>query len=225
MCGRIARERRDLARQLGFEEISDTALPVRFNIAPTVVDVFVRRSEAGAHLEASHWGLIPVWAKDRSVGSRMFNARAETLLERSSFRTLVRSRRCIVPVSGFYEWRQSAGRGKEPLYIHRADGQPMVLAGLWTMWHDPNNDYELHSHTVVTCAPNAFMAEIHNRMPVVLPDAEAWEQWLDPRTTDPAEVLPLAGPCDDDVLEACPVSTLVNNTRNDGPELIAPALS
>jgi putative SOS response-associated peptidase YedK len=113
------------------------------------------------------------------------------------------------------------GKQKVPTYIHRADGRPLALAGLWTEWTDPASGELLTTHTVITCAPNATMAPIHNRMPVVL-DGAGLDAWLDPGVEQSADVLPLLVPCADDLLSAYPVSTLVNSARNDGPELIQP---
>jgi putative SOS response-associated peptidase YedK len=221
MCGRIVRE--DFSRYHDAFRIVEpdvTRLTPRFNIAPTQLDLIIQPDDGGRRLVDSRWGLIPAWAKDRSVGSRMFNARAETLLERPAYRPLVGRRRCIIPASGFYEWQAApTGRGKQPLYIHRADGAPLALAGLWTIWQDPATNEAITSHTIVTCAPNRLMASIHDRMPVIL-DGAGLDLWLDPTLTDPAAVLPLLAPCPDDVLTAYPVSPAVNNVRNDGPDLI-----
>lgn len=224
MCGRLVRDENFDPAQLGFAGFSETAFTPRYNIAPTQLDLIGRVDEDGRRLVPSFWGLIPTWAKERAIGGRLFNARAETLTERPAFRALIARHRCIVPASGFYEWRADpAGRrSKQPLYIHRADGRPMALAGLWTVWRDPVRGGEpVTSHTIVTCAPNRFMAPIHNRMPVVL-DGDALMAWLDPGLTRPADVLPLLAPCPDDLLTAYPVAPRVNDVRNDGPDLIAP---
>jgi putative SOS response-associated peptidase YedK len=225
MCGRIVREREDYASYFGFLELSETRLGPRYNIAPTQLDAFVRGEAEGRRLVASRWGLIPVWAKDRASGSKMFNARAETLPERPAFRTLIARHRCIIPASGFYEWRaEPGGKGKTPLYIHRRDGAPLALAGLWTVWQDRERDEAVTSHTVITCAPNEFMSAIHNRMPAIL-EGDALAHWLDPSETDAAAALALLGPCPEKTLTAHPVAPLVNNVRADGPELIAPLAS
>jgi putative SOS response-associated peptidase YedK len=192
----------------------------RYNIAPTQLDVFVRPRNEDRELVASRWGLVPRWAKDRSIASKTFNARAETLHERASFKNLIASHRCIVPISGFYEW-QREGKKRQPLYIHRADEEPIALAGLWTEWPDPESGELLTTHTVITCAPNAAIAPIHNRMPVIL-DGDGLDAWLDPGIEKPADVLPLLVPCPDDLLSAYPVATLVNSARNEGPALIQP---
>lgn len=225
MCGRLVRDEHFDPAQLGFAGFSETAFAPRYNIAPTQLDLLGRVEDDGhRRLMPSFWGLIPSWAKERAIGGKLFNARAETLTERPAFRALIARHRCIVPASGFYEWRADpAGqRGKQPLYIHRADGKPLALAGLWTVWQDPEQGGKsVTSHTIITCAPNRFMAPIHTRMPVVL-DGEALAAWLDPLLTRAADLLPLLGPCPDDLLTAYPVAPLVNNVRNDGPELIAP---
>lgn len=221
MCGRIVRERADYAEQFGFWEESETAIVPRFNIAPTQMDLIVRLEEDGRrHLEPSRWGLIPMWAKDKSIGSKMFNARAETLAEKPSFRNLLNSGRCIIPATGFFEWQRDGSR-KIPLYIHRRDGAPIAFAGLWTVWHDPEHGETLTSHTVITCEPNTVMAAIHNRMPVIL-DRAGVGIWLD-RTVVRSQALTVLGPCPDGWLDTRPVGTLVNSVRNEGPELIAPA--
>jgi putative SOS response-associated peptidase YedK len=220
MCGRTAREQADYQLWFGVDEFSETAIVPRFNIAPTQRDLRIQAQDGHRRLVESYWGLIPTWAKDRSVASRMFNARAETLLERPAYRTLVARHRCIVPVSGFYEWKR-AGTGKQPLYIFRADQAPLALAGLWTVWTDPARGEPVTSHTIITCAPNGFMQSIHDRMPVVL-DREGLDLWLDEETVQPGAVIGVLRPCPDDLLTAYPIAPLVNNVRNEGPELIAP---
>ena len=220
MCGRLVRDRDFDAARFGFHEVSETRITPRFNIAPTQLDLFVRVEDGGRRLVESRWGLIPSWAKDRSVGSKMFNARAETLPERPAYRNLVARHRCVIPASGFYEWH-STGTGKQPLYIHPANGSPLVLAGLWTVWQNPESGEPVTSHTIITCAPNDFMASIHNRMPVILDD-EAMSRWLDPELSAAGDVLALLQPCPEDMLAAYPVAPLVNSVRNDGPEMIQP---
>ena len=224
MCGRIARERKDVEAEFGVKEIRETRIVHRwldrYNIAPTQLDVHLRPGEDGRELVSSVWGLIPGWAKDRGIAGKTFNARAETLMERASFRGLISRHRCIVPVSGYYEW-QKRGKAKMPLYIHRAVGGPLALAGLWAEWTDPESGERVTSHTIITCAANDFTKPIHDRMPVIL-TGEALAEWLDPELDRPADVLPLLSPAPDDLLAAHPVAPLVNNARNEGPELIRP---
>ncbi|MGD9891647.1 MAG: SOS response-associated peptidase, partial [Dehalococcoidia bacterium] len=168
----------------------------------------------------SVWGLIPGWARDRTMAGKTFNARSETLMEKPSFRGLVARHRCIIPVSGFYEW-SGTGKSKQPRYFHRADGRPLALAGLWTTWRDPTTGEAVTSHTIITTQANGMIAAYHQRMPVVLDDAGV-ALWLDPTVTDPGVVLPLLAPAPDDLLTAHRVSDEVNNARNDGPQLILP---
>jgi putative SOS response-associated peptidase YedK len=221
MCGRIVREGTDdYPAFFGLVESSEANVQPRFNIAPTQMDLIIRAEEDGRHLEESRWGLIPVWAKEPGIGSRMFNARSETLMEKASFKSLVKNRRCIIPASGFYEWQKTPS-GKQPLYIYRTDNEPLAFAGLYTFWKDPATEVWVMSHTIMTCGPNEFMAPIHSRMPVILA-SEALDAWLDPDAGEVADVLGLLQPCPDGWLTCHPVSTLVNSTRNDSPQLAEP---
>lgn len=214
----------------------DTApdLPPNFNVAPTN-DVYGVVADDGERvLQAFHWGLVPSWANDTKVGSKMINARAETLAEKPAFKSLFASRRLLVPMDGFYEW-QAPGPGasltaagkpmKTPMFIHRADGAPLAVAGLWAVWRDkaagPDAPW-LHSCTVITTAANETMAPVHDRMPVILP-RDRWDEWLDPANRDIAALQHLLVPAGNDVLIMHAVSTAVNNVRNKGPELVAPA--
>jgi putative SOS response-associated peptidase YedK len=150
----------------------------------------------------------------------MINARAETLTSSPAFRDALVRKRCLVPVESFYEWRRE-GTVRQPYAIGRADGRPLVLAGLWSGWRDPEADVVRRTFTIVTTSPNETMAPIHNRMPVVLTDSE-WATWLDPQLTDAGELLAMLEPRDDVDLAVRAVSQLVNNVRNDGPELVVP---
>jgi putative SOS response-associated peptidase YedK len=234
MCGRIVRDDDiDWVEYLtGVESATRIAPDLarhldryvgRYNIAPTQEDIILRPAAGGGReVAASRWGLIPRWAKDRAIASRTFNARSETLLERPSFKGLVAGHRSVTPVSGYYEWRR-VGKQKVPTYIHRADGRPLALAGLWTTWVDPEHEgKEIVSHTIITCAASDVLAHIHDRMPVVL-DGEALRAWLDPEERDKGALVALLRPAADDRLATRAVSTLVNTVRNDGPELIEPA--
>ena len=229
MCGRIVRAMEDEVEWLGYlaDESATRLTPDlaryvgRYNVAPTQADLMLRPATSGGReVVPSRWGLIPRWAKDRAIASKTFNARAESLTERASFKGLIARHRCVVPVSGYYEW-QRAGTAKAPLYIHRAGGGPLALAGLWTEWADPEGGEVVTSHTVITCEANESMRPIHDRMPVIL-TGEALGAWLDPGIDRPADVLPLLVPAPDDLLAAYPVALLVNSVRNDGPELIRP---
>jgi putative SOS response-associated peptidase YedK len=218
MCGRFSQQRpaSELAEIFAAEPLADDPGP-RFNVAPTDdALVVVQRAERRA-ITAYRWGLIPHWADAARVGSRMFNARAETLTSSPAFRDAFRRKRCLVPVDGFYEWQRDGAR-RQPFAIARADGRPLALAGRWWGWRDPAADRVVRTFTIVTSRPNEQMAGLHERMPVVVPE-DAWGAWLDPGLADPAELNGLFEPTGDIELRIWPVSPLVNNVRNDGPEL------
>jgi putative SOS response-associated peptidase YedK len=165
------------------------------------------------------WGLVPRWQRsDGKRGVAPINARAETLLEKPMFRGLTKSKRCIVPASGFYEWRKVDGR-KQPYYLTSEDGDPWGFAGLYDLTHDEDND-AAGSFTIITTSANSAVAPVHERMPVIL-RREDEEEWVSREVTDPVEVEQLLRPYPEDML-IYPVSTAVNNTRNNSPELIEP---
>lgn len=221
MCGRFAQQRpsSELAEIFDAEDLADDP-GERFNVAPTDDALVVVQRDDRRAVTRYRWGLIPHWAEDRKVGSRQFNARDDRLASSPTFREAFRKRRCVVPVDAFYEWRRMGGV-RQPYRISRADGRPLALAGLWAGWHDPDIDEVVRSFSIVTTTPNDLVAEIHDRMPVVLDDG-AWERWIDPAIPDVAELHGLLGPARDEMLEMVPVSRLVNNVRNDGPELLEP---
>jgi putative SOS response-associated peptidase YedK len=171
-------------------------------------------------LEPMLWGLVPGWSRDRTRRYPTINARAETVAERPDFRSALRYRRCLVPASGFYEWRK-ARRGKQPYYIH-LPGEPLfAFAGLWDHWYDPNGD-ELRTYTIITTTANALMAPIHERMPVILP-REVEAAWLDPAETRVDRLRPLLRPLAAEAMAAYSVSNAVNDAGADGTVLIEPA--
>jgi putative SOS response-associated peptidase YedK len=221
MCGRFAQQRpaSELAEIFNAEPLVDDPGP-RYNVAPTDEALVVVQREDRRGVTAYRWGLIPHWADSAKVGSRMFNARAETLVDAPAFRDAFQRKRCVVPVECFYEWRRE-GALRQPYTIGRADGAPLVLAGLWDGWRDPATDTVRRSFTIVTSAPNETMATIHDRMPVMLPE-EDWDAWLDREYPDRGRLLAMLEPRDGPELAIRAVSRLVNNVRNDGPELIAP---
>jgi putative SOS response-associated peptidase YedK len=226
MCGRFAlmTPTEQLAMQFNVPETAVGSLPPsvpRYNIAPTQPVAAVRLAENGQReLTFFHWGLIPSWAKDVKIGSRMINARSETVAEKPSFRTAFKRRRCLIPADGFYEWQKQAN-GKQPMFIRPADGEerPFALAGLWEIWHDPDGG-ALQSCTILTTTPNELMADIHNRMPVIV-EPEDYDLWLNPEP-DPEQGLHLLRPYPAEKMTAYPVSTIVNNPRNETPECIQP---
>ena len=196
-----------------------TVLP-RYNIAPTQAVGVVRRDRDIRRFDLMHWGLIPSWAKDPTIGNRMINARSETAATKPSFRSAVKYRRCLLPTDGFYEWKAIAGqKRKQPYYIRMADDRPFAFAGLWEHWEGLDGA-AIDSCTILTTEPNEMMADIHNRMPVIL-DPKNFAQWLDPevKTADvlhpPLRSYPAGG------MTAYPVSTMVNRPSNDSAGCIA----
>lgn len=220
MCGRYALERID-ALQLRFDlpEPPPAELTAHYNVAPgQTMPVVVAAGDRRA-LKSMRWGLIPSWAKDPRIGYRTINARAEGLADKPSFRAPFRRQRCLVPASGFYEWRKDDGR-KVPYFIHRQDGDLVALAGLWDRWRDPAGQ-EVESYTIITTGPNAVVAPLHDRMPVIL-EREHEEAWLDPAQHDPHLLALFLKPYAAEPMEAYPVSPAINTVRNNGAELILP---
>ena len=199
--------------------------PPSWNVAPTQpVRAVLERPDQGRLLVVLRWGLVPYWAKDPSIGSRQINARAETLARKPAYRTALTRRRVIIPADGFYEWRRvdnGTKRGaRQPFWFTRADGDILALAGLRENWRDAEGNLT-RTCTIVTAAANPDVADIHDRMPVVL-EPGVWEQWLDPAEKDPAEVTGLLVPPPAGTLVRHAVSDLVNRPEVDGPELVAP---
>jgi putative SOS response-associated peptidase YedK len=219
MCGRftLTANTKKLAEAFAGFEIPADMTP-RYNIAPSQ-PVAVIANNGQNKVEFFQWGLIPSWAKDPKIGNRMINARSETLAEKPSFRNAYKRRRCLVLSDGFYEWKKSNG-AKTPMFIHLASGEPFAFAGLWESWHSPD-DSTILSCTIITTEPNELLAEIHNRMPVILPPA-VYENWLDPAEQSPNQLNDLLRPFPAAEMAAHPVSTLVNNPKNDLPECVVP---
>jgi putative SOS response-associated peptidase YedK len=235
MCGRYIQVSSPtlLVERFDVDEVAITETPdADYNVAPrhevlTIVQRTSDESEAGARsgprvLEEMRWGLVPSWAKDPKIGDRMINARAESLSEKAAFKTAFRKRRCIIPADGFYEWQRLADqKRKQPMFIHRRDGEPIAFAGLWEVWRDdatPDSPWLL-SCAIVTTRANATMEPIHDRMPVMLSES-AWDTWLDVRSSERDVLDPLLEPAPDADIEVWPVSTMVNSANNNGPELV-----
>jgi putative SOS response-associated peptidase YedK len=220
MCGRFTLHSRLnlLLQQFALQAGPDWA--PRYNIAPTqsVPIVRIRPGTGQREMALLRWGLVPSWAKDISIGSRMINARAETVATKPSFRAAFKHRRCLVPADGYYEWQKTAA-GKQPYYIHFRDDTPFALAGLWESWRPDEGD-ALATFTIITTDASAATSHIHDRMPVIL-DPDDYPLWLDPefegRDTLQALLRPYAG----DELQLDPVSTHVNSPRNDDPQCVA----
>ncbi len=221
MCGRYALVvvgDGSLQHRFSLEELRDDLAP-RFNIAPTQT-LPVITSHGPHRREMMRWGLIPSWAKDAAIGSRMINARAETVAEKPAFRTLLRSRRCLVPASGFFEWQRD-GAIKTPHYIHLRDEPLFAFAGLYDRWQDADG-HAVKTYTIITTTPNDLLSSMHNRMPVILGPADE-EDWLDPDNREPEHLLPLLRPYPARAMEAYPVSRMVNSPANDVPDILARA--
>ena len=228
MCGRYAlTTSADVLAQL-FRAAINFELRHRYNIAPTQVAP-VARAGGGEKREREvaglQWGLVPSWAKDPSIGSRMINARCETAAQKPSFRSAFKRRRCLVPASGFYEWKKlEPGRkssAKQPFYIYRADEQPLVMAGLWESWKDPGSGTPLETYSILTTGANDQLRDLHDRMPVIL-EPEQFDAWLDPEQDDAGSLQSLLRPAADGVLTMHPVSPRVNSPKHDEPSLLEP---
>jgi putative SOS response-associated peptidase YedK len=221
MCGRFAQQRpaAELAERFAAEPLVDEP-GERFNVAPTDEALVVVQREDRRAVTAYRWGLIPHWAEKASVGAKTFNARAETVTSAPMFRDSFRRHRIIVPVDAFYEWRRD-GKVRQPFVIRRADGDVLALAGLWSFWRDPATEEPRRTFTIVTSPANEIVAELHDRMPVIL-EPKDWATWLEPGPADTGELLGMLVPNESAALEVYPVSRLVNDVRNDGPELILP---
>jgi putative SOS response-associated peptidase YedK len=205
-----------------------TAPPANYNVAPTNEILAVVATPDGPTLDVFHWGLVPSWAKDKKIASKMINARSETLATKGAFKPLLTRSRCIIPVDGFYEWKTVEGAAgakptKQPYFIHSTSGEPLAFAGLWTAWRDPEapDAGKLHSATIITTSANDTMAPVHDRMPVLLP-ASRWAEWLDRENRDIEALATLLVPAPNDLLTMHAVSTDVNNVRNKGAHLLEP---
>lgn len=220
MCGRFTLTIDPAELRAAFpwlHAIPDELAP-RYNIAPTQ-PLAVVPNDGKNHLDFYTWGLIPSWAKDPAIGNKLINARAETLAEKPSFRSAFRRRRCLVLADGFYEWQANPdGRGKTPMRIRLASGDPFAFAGLWELWNAPDGS-QIYSAAIITTEPNSLMAPIHNRMPAILPP-EAYTAWLDPAERN--DLQGLLKPYDPARMIAQPVSRRVNDPKYDAPDCVLP---
>jgi putative SOS response-associated peptidase YedK len=221
MCGRFTATApaEILAEEFGLEELPPQ-LPARFNIAPTQPVPVVTNWSHGA-LELFRWGLVPSWAEDPAIGARLINARAETLIERASFRDAYERRRCLVLADGFFEWKR-IGKERTPMYARLRSRRPFAFAGLWEGWLAPTGEL-IRTCAIITTTPNELLAPVHDRMPVILrPEARA--AWLDPALRDTEPLDDLLAPYPAAEMELYPVSSDVNSPANDHPRCIAPDL-
>ena len=216
MCGRYTLKTpvNVLAEQFQIDEYP-SSMNASYNIAPTQEVATVIEGEGKRKLEMLHWGLIPSWADDPSMGNKTINARAETVAEKPSFRKAFRNHRCLVLADGFYEW-QKTGNSKQPYYIRMEDGSPFAFAGLWESWQ---NGREIRSATIITTDANDVVGPIHNRMPVIL-HPEDYALWLDPGFDEKEPLTTLLKPYSAEAMEAYPVSRRVNSPSNNEPSCI-----
>lgn len=219
MCGRYAFFSPAEAVRQYFAVDCELDLPPRYNIAPTQAVPVIRQRDGSKELVLLHWGLVPFWAKEKSIGNRMINARAETVAEKPSFRNALKSRRCLVLANGFYEW-QKTGAAKQPHYICMRDQRPMAFAGLWESWD--KGDEPLESCTIITTTANELVAPIHHRMPVIL-NTDRQTDWLSGELLDADRLRAALLPAPAGEMLAWPVDRMVNSPANQGPELIEAA--
>lgn len=243
MCGRYAASANpdELVEEFEVDQVSDDLPGPDWNVAPTVpVPAVLERmdrdsGEVARKLRPLTWGLVPSWAKEKSIGARMINARFETVAEKPAFRKAFASRRCLLPADGYYEWYtpdapdhlpKSKRPPKQPFFIHRSDGRRLAMAGIYEFWRDPDKARDddsawLRTCSIITTRATDAVGHIHDRMPMVVP-SELWGAWLDPRHTDPDSALELLTVTESDLLEAYAVSTDVNSVRNNDPSLVEP---
>lgn len=255
MCGRFTHlfTWRQLHRllELTTPPTDSSELPKRYNVAPMQSAPVVRAlPDGGRGASMLRWGLIPSWAKDAGIAARTINARSETLSDKPAFRSAFKKRRCLIPISGFYEWQKldpaessdpptprtkRATPAKQPYYITSTDHEPLVLAGLWESWHDPaaaavdraqaDQPHAIETFTILTTSPNELMARFHDRMPVIIPrdhPHDHFARWLDPSIADTASLADLFKPYPSELMTAAPVSTRVNSPRFDDELCIKP---
>lgn len=236
MCGRYAASRRpeDLVEEFEIVETTGEVLSASYNVAPTdSVYAVVERppkdepdKAAVRALRPVRWGLVPSWAKDRSIGSRLINARMETVADKPAFKKAFARRRCLLPADGYYEWYGETKGKKQPFFITPRDGRPLAMAGLYELWRDRSKSDDdparwLWTCTVLTTTAEDDLGRIHDRMPLLV-EPERYAAWLDPGRDDPDELRALLVPAAPGRLTAYPVSTEVNSVRNNGPQLVEP---
>jgi putative SOS response-associated peptidase YedK len=217
MCGRFTRKEKFhlLAEQLGLKDCPE--FEPRYNIAPSQLLACIRTNPEtkDGEFKELKWGLVPSWAKDSSIGNKLINARGKTVSEKPSFRKAFKYQRCLVLADGFYEWKRE-GKTKQPYYIRFKDGRPFAFAGLWKRWE--KQDPALETCALITTGPNALMEPIHNRMPVILPE-QSYASWLNPGLNNTIYLSGFLEPYNAEEMEAYPVSQIVNNPRNDLPNV------
>lgn len=218
MCGRYELHSAPATLALALALKHPPEIHARYNIAPTQQVPIVRlNAEGERELSQVRWGLVPFWAKDASIGSKMINARSETIATKPGFREAYRKARCLIPASGFYEWAKMTDGTKQPVRVAMRDEEPFAFAGLWSRW-GPKDGEQLVTCTIITTEANELCQPVHDRMPVILAP-ENYARWLDVAEVDPADLL---RPYDSPAMHAYPVSTKVNSPKNDDRSLIEP---
>jgi putative SOS response-associated peptidase YedK len=208
MCGRFALKQTPQKLAEHFHAATDLDFSPAYNIAPSSRIITITSDQAAhRHLRQMRWGLIPSWAKDSSIGNKLANARGETVHEKPSFRSAFKYRRCIIPASGFYEWKTEAGK-KNPWFISLKSGEPLAMAGLWETWQ-PDGGEAVQTCCIITTSANSLMEPIHERMPVIL-DRENWDGWLSQEVKQAVQLLPLVKPYYAESMQAWPVSRELN---------------
>ena len=221
MCGRFALSKSDRIDWAQFGGTRGPTLPPHWNLGPGRASAAVRDAGEGAEVAMLRWGLIPFWASDPTIGSRLSNARAESAAEKPAFRAAFRARRCLIVADGFYEWQVVKGASKkQPWFVQRGDGGAFALAGLWETWSPEAGTDVIESCTILTTEPNALMAPIHSRMPVIIPPA-SYASWLS-ADTSPADARALLAGWDATGWQAYRVGLRVNATANDDAACIDP---
>ncbi|HEX8195908.1 MAG TPA: SOS response-associated peptidase [Pyrinomonadaceae bacterium] len=222
MCGRFSLGATDAEILAEFKAAREQAEEhqKRFNIAPSQIIAAVRQIESERILSSLKWGLIPGWAKSADIGNKMINARAETISEKPSYKNAFRSRRCLIPTSGFYEWQKTGDKGaKQPFYFYLKDKSVFGFAGLWESWTDKETGEEIESCTIITTEANEVLKPVHDRMPVII-KPEDYELWVDEKVKDTEKLEKLLAPYPADEMSAHPVSRQVNSPSFDDEELI-----
>jgi putative SOS response-associated peptidase YedK len=219
MCGRYSQQQSAEIIAQAFQVDNVPSLKPRYNIAPSQSVATISQTAENRQFKMLHWGLIPSWAKDTKISSRLINARAETLTEKPSFRSAFRRRRCLILADGFYEWQQQKDKQKQPFYFRMIEQQPFAFAGLWERWKDQSTGETIESCTIITTEPNELMKSVHNRMPVILASKD-YNLWLDPEVKESKLLQPLLNPYPAEEMTAFAVSQAVNKPSNDTPECL-----
>jgi putative SOS response-associated peptidase YedK len=217
MCGRYAVTSAPEAIRALFGYPEQPNFPPRYNVAPSQPIAIVRLMDGKRQFALVRWGLLPSWVKDPKNFTLLINARGESVIDKPAFSAAMKRRRCLIPADGFYEWK-AIGTRKQPYYVRAKSGQPLAFAGLWETWTGPNGE-ELETAAIVTTRANRALADIHERMPVIVPP-EAFNLWLDCANVDPETAAALISPASENLLDTYEVSTAVNRTANDNPELV-----